>query len=149
MASRRRIYDRVVFHRFSGGEQRQLIRRLGELLSSAPRVGSRLQLAILYGSLLRRRIVRDIDIAVAAAPPLTFQELLHLGNHLELALALPIDLAPLHVLPPKLRLLILRQGVPLLTRNPQLRHLLTAQAYSELYDFALAIQRNNSISATA
>jgi len=81
MASRRRIYDRVVFHRFSGGEQRQLIRRLGELLSSAPRVGSRLQLAILYGSLLRRRIVRDIDIAVAAAPPLTFQELLHLDNH--------------------------------------------------------------------
>jgi predicted nucleotidyltransferase len=142
MKSVQKIPDRVVYHRFTEKEKQQLLEQLKELIVAAPGLDNRLILVYLYGSLLRRSTIRDVDLAVYATPPLTFQELLRLGNYLELNLSLPIDLAPLHALPPPMRLQILRFGVQLLpNQDSQLLYNLIVQAYSEINDFTLAKAR--------
>jgi len=76
-----------------------IIPKVRPLLTKDPRV----KVAVVFGSILRRDEVRDIDIAVYTHPPLTLKELLLLGDRLEREVGIPIDLIPLNEVDPKLQ----------------------------------------------
>ena len=128
-------YDRIRYTCLTE-EKEELARRLRELLAARPRV----KLAFLFGSILRREKVRDVDVAIYTAPRLDFRELLRLGTELEIALGVPVDLVQLPDLGPAFRLKILLRGRPVLIRDRQLYHRLVAAAFSELQDLRIALR---------
>jgi len=96
-----------------------------------------LLIAILFGSVLRRKFVRDVDIAVYFRYEESLKDLIELAGTLEDELGLPIDVVPLREVPPKLKLKILLEGVKLIVRDSQLYWSLTSQALAEVFDVEL------------
>ncbi|MEM2915340.1 MAG: nucleotidyltransferase domain-containing protein, partial [Candidatus Bathyarchaeia archaeon] len=89
-------------------------------------------LAYLFGSITRRNRVRDIDVAIYAAPILEFEEFLKLGAKLELELKIPLDLVQIQELKPTFRYKILRFGQPIIIKDKKLHNSLISQALSEI-----------------
>ncbi len=73
-------------------------------------------IAILFGSALRRGLVRDIDIAIYATSK-DLEGLVKMGVELEELLKIPIDLVPLDRILPSLRKKILVEGVPIAIKS--------------------------------
>jgi predicted nucleotidyltransferase len=74
-----------------------------KLKSSLERLPN-LVIAVLFGSALRRRYVRDVDVAVYFSSEESLREIIGLASRLEKELKLPVDVIPLREVPPKLRL---------------------------------------------
>ncbi|MEQ9715139.1 MAG: nucleotidyltransferase family protein [Candidatus Asgardarchaeia archaeon] len=98
---------------------------------------NRVKIAIIFGSALRRREVRDIDIAIYAYPRLSLKEILLLGDRLERAIDIPIDLIPLDEVFPKLQYKILMYGLPILIRDKNLYNKLILFALGQIQDIQL------------
>ncbi|ADI31969.1 nucleotidyltransferase domain-containing protein [Staphylothermus hellenicus] len=90
-------------------------------------------IAILFGSALRRNIVRDIDIAVYLARK-SLNKILRMGWELEEILKTPVDIVPLEQLPPKLKLKILLRGKPIIIRSPSTYTEILKTSIGELED---------------
>jgi len=86
---------------------------LGEVISALREYfrGRNVVLVVLFGSVLRRREVRDVDVAVRFEREPDLGEVLEMGVELEEILGVPVDLVPIDYAPPHLRLKILRDGV--------------------------------------
>ncbi len=63
----------------------EVAERLRKRLGADPRV----KLAAMFGSVLRRSVVRDVDMAVYAAPRMSLAEILRMSGKLEEALEYP------------------------------------------------------------
>lgn len=125
-------YDEIKYYTINEKEEKELIKKLKALL-----LDSKVILAYLFGSITRRKIIRDIDIIIYTAPPLHFQEVLQLGNKIELVLKIPGDLVQLQDIDPAFKFNVLRNGIPIII-NRQLHHRLISQAFSEELDFKFA-----------
>ncbi len=100
------------------GRLREYFNRRGDVL-----------IAILFGSILGRSTVRDVDVAVHMASG-GLEDIVRMGWMLEEILGVPVDVAPLTQLPPDLRLKILLQGKPILVRS--------RAAYAELLKISIS-----------
>jgi predicted nucleotidyltransferase len=96
-----------------------------------------LVIAVLFGSALRRRRVRDVDVAVYFSSEESLREIVDLSSRLEEELKLPVDVVPLREATPKLRVKILLDGIRLVVRDSNLYWLLASQAFSEASDMEL------------
>jgi predicted nucleotidyltransferase len=96
-----------------------------------------LVIAVLFGSALRRRYVRDVDVAVYLSSEESLREIIDLSSRLEEELKLPVDVVPLREATPKLRVKILLDGIRLVVRDSNLYWLLASQALSEASDMEL------------
>jgi predicted nucleotidyltransferase len=96
-----------------------------------------LVIAVLFGSALRRRYVRDVDVAVYLSSEESLREIIDLSSRLEEELKLPVDVVPLREATPKLRVKILLDGIRLVVRDSNLYWLLVSQALSEALDTEL------------
>jgi predicted nucleotidyltransferase len=99
-------YDRIQYYKIGRKQKASIIAKLEALLAKDERV----KLAILFGSLTRRRSVRDIDVAIYAEPELTFRDFLNLNAQIELELGIPVDLVEIAKVPAALKENILRNG---------------------------------------
>jgi len=99
-----------------------------------------LVVAVLFGSALRRRPVRDVDVGVYFRSEEGLKDMIDLANMLEDELGLPVDVVPLRRAPPKLRLKALLDGVRLVVRDNKLYWLLASQALSEASDIELKLK---------
>lgn len=93
-------------------------------------------IAILFGSILRRRVVRDVDVAVCTADK-SLEGILRMGWEIEELLKLPVDVVPLEQLSPRLRLRILLGGLPIVRSRTAYTELLK-MSISELEDIRIA-----------
>jgi len=107
-----------------------------KLKSSLERLPN-LVIAVLFGSALRRRRVRDVDVAVYFSSEESLREIVDLSSRLEEELKLPVDVVPLREATPKLRVKILLDGIRLVVRDSNLYWLLASQAFSEASDMEL------------
>jgi predicted nucleotidyltransferase len=96
-----------------------------------------LVIAVLFGSALRRRYIRDVDVAVYFSSEESLKDIIDLTSRLEEELKLPVDVVPLRETPPKLRVKILLDGIRLVVRDSNLYWLLAGQALSEALDTEL------------
>jgi len=111
-------------------------KRLREILSGMLDV----KLAVLFGSVLRRAYVRDLDIGVFMDPEPNLKRIIEISGMLEDALGMPVDVVPLNWAPAKLRLKVLLNGVRLIVRDSSLYTLLLSEALSEAMDIDLKIR---------
>jgi len=133
MGSRHDEYDRIVYYRFSDRQKDEVLEKLRVLLRTEKRV----VLVYVFGSFTRRSCVRDVDVAVYAVPPLSFDELLELGGRVELELGFPVDVVQLQDLNPAFRIKVLRHGCSVVMKDKRLSYFLVAQANAEIQDLAL------------
>jgi len=97
-------------------------------------------IAVIFGSVLRRRIVRDVDIGIITSRTLAFRELTEIASQLEEKLSVEIDIVPLEEAPPLLRYKALSEGLIVINRDPKKYHYLLSEAFMELNDFEIALK---------
>ncbi|OYT39618.1 MAG: hypothetical protein B6U89_03800 [Desulfurococcales archaeon ex4484_58] len=97
-------------------------------------------LAIIYGSILYRDEVRDIDIAIYTKQELPLKKLLLISHELEKKTRIPVDLAPIDKLPASLKYRVLVEGKPLIIKDKKLFNELLYRAFSELNDLRIKIK---------
>ena len=106
-----------------------LLRKLREALDKRD-----VAVAVLFGSALRRRRVRDVDVGVYLEGERGLGELLKLEAELESVLGVPVDLIPLDEAPPRLTYKALARGVRLVARDPLLLNALMTLALGHAQD---------------
>lgn len=116
-------YDKIQYYEFGQKEKTRIIAKLKAFLAKEERV----KLAMLFGSVIRRSYVRDIDLCIHAIPELSFKELLNLNAQIELELGMPVDLVELASLPASLKANILKSGVLIKGTKAQQHQLLNQQ----------------------
>jgi len=89
---------------------------------------------VIFGSVLRRRHVRDVDIAVKFGKEVGLEEWLAMGAELEELLGVPVDLVPLDEAPPWVRLEALAGGLPVLVKDWALYAELLKRAMGDAMD---------------
>ncbi len=89
-----------------------VVEKLKEYFSSRREVS----VAILFGSILRRDVVRDIDIAVYGSSR-DLDTILRIGWELEDLLKMPVDVVPLEELSPRFRMAVLTRGLPITIKS--------------------------------
>lgn len=124
---------RIKYYEVSVGE---VAERLREALSALPEI----QLAFLFGSVTRRRFVRDVDVMVYFKSEPDLRDVIKLSNLLEDSVGVPVDVVPLRYAPPKLRLKAMLRGVRLLVRDESLLYRLMACALSEAEDVEIKLR---------
>jgi len=124
---------RIKYYEVSVGE---VAERLREALSALPEI----QLAFLFGSVTRRRFVRDVDVMVYFKSEPDLRDVIKLSNLLEDSVGVPVDVVPLRYAPPKLRLKAMLGGVRLLVRDESLLYRLMACALSEAEDVEIKLR---------
>ena len=95
------------------------------------------EVAVVFGSILRRSTVRDVDVGIIAVKPLTLEELNEIASKLEEALGVNVDVVPLDEVPPLLRFKALTEGVRVVNRNPLRLHYMISEAFMELMDLRI------------
>jgi len=110
-------------------------RRLRGILSGMMDV----KVAVLFGSILRRKLIRDLDIGVFMNPEPNIKRIAEISGILEDALGLPVDVIPLNWASPKLKLKALLNSVKLIVRDSNLYTSLLKEALSEAMDVDLKI----------
>jgi predicted nucleotidyltransferase len=96
------------------------------------------EIAVVFGSILRRSTVRDVDVGIIAVKPLTLEGLNEIASKLEEALGVNVDVVPLDETPPLLRFKALTEGVKVVNRNPLRLHYMISEAFMELMDLRIA-----------
>jgi len=122
----------IKYYEVSAGE---VAEKLGKVLDDMPEV----KVAVLFGSVTRRKFVRDVDVGVFLSSKDELKDLFRLANVLEDALGMPVDVVPLNKAPPKLRLKALLKGVKLIVRDEKLYASLLSEALSEAADMNLKL----------
>ena len=122
------------------------LNKLRPALERILREDNRVKVAIIFGSILRRKDVRDIDIAIYAYPPLSLKEILLLGDKIEREVGIPIDIVPLDEIPPKLQYRVMMQGIPIIIRDKNLYNKLALLALGQTQDVML---KSGDISKTS
>lgn len=114
-------------------------RKLRSVLEALPDV----KVAVLYGSVLRRRSVRDVDVGVYLGSAPDLMRVVKIAGVLEDALGVPVDVVPLAEMPPRLRLKALLDGLCIVVRDRNLFTSLLSQALSETLDLELKLSRES------
>jgi len=125
--------DKIKYYKFKKDEKEDILRRLKEFFGREERI----KLAYIFGSFTRRDVVRDIDVAVYAAPAFSFSELVKLNVNVEQMLRISVDVIQLQDIDPAFRLKVLRGGIPLKMKN-DMHYALISQAFSELQDLKIS-----------
>jgi predicted nucleotidyltransferase len=111
-------------------------RRLRGILSGMMDV----KVAVLFGSILRRNLIRDLDVGVFMNPEPNLKRIAEISGILEDALGLPVDAIPLNWASPKLKLKALLNSVKLIVRDSNIYTSLIKEALSEAMDLDLKIK---------
>lgn len=122
----------------------ELLKKLNDVLRDVPEV----RIAVLFGSVTKRRFVRDIDIGVCLNSMDELKDLIKITNSLEDALRLPVDVVPLRKIPAKLRLKVLLNGVRVLVRDEMLYASLLSESLSETMDMDLKLRKTSGSAST-
>ncbi|MEM4168916.1 MAG: nucleotidyltransferase domain-containing protein [Thermoproteota archaeon] len=111
----------------------EICKRLREALNSMPDV----KIAVLFGSALKRNLVRDLDVGVYMEGEPDLKRVVEIAGVLEDSTGIPVDVVPLNKAPPRLRLKALSKGVRLVVRDSKLYAILLSGALSEAMDVDL------------
>jgi len=93
-----------------------------------------IEAAVLFGSVLRRGFVRDVDVGIIVSREISVKELNEVASALEQALGIPVDLVVLNDAPPLLRLKALTEGLKLIVKDKRKLFFIASESFMELED---------------
>jgi len=108
----------------------ELIPKLRKFFENRPEV----LLAILFGSAIRRSLVRDLDLAILLRRRLDLMRFCKLMAELEDLTGIPVDLVPLDKAPPAIVLKALREGRIIFIRDRRIYSELLKRIIAEIMD---------------
>ena len=111
----------------------ELIPKLRKFFENRPEV----LLAILFGSAMRRSLVRDLDLAILLRRRLDLMSFCKLMAELEDLTGIPIDLVPLDKAPPIIVLKALQEGRIIFIRDRRIYPELLKRTIAEITDLKL------------
>jgi hypothetical protein len=126
------IYHEVLLH--------EVVDKVRDFFERMPEI----KFAVIFGSAVRRRLVRDIDIAVYSRPELSLRKLIEVANVLEDLLRTPVDLMPIEQTSPKQRVKILTEGIRVITRDSAIPSSLLSRALSENMDVEIKLREGKN-----
>jgi len=91
-------------------------------------------IAVIFGSAIMRKLVRDIDIGYIAIPKLSFEEYVSISTEIEERIGIPVDFIPLDESSPFLRYVALSKGIKIIVKNYFLFYNYLSEALMELND---------------
>lgn len=100
-------YDHIQYYKLGKKQKETIIVKLKALLANEKEI----RLAWLFGSVIRRDSIRDLDIAIYVEPEMNFQDFLNLNAQVELELRIPVDMVQIGNTPQKLKENILACGI--------------------------------------
>ncbi len=100
---------------------------------------NRVLVAVIYGSVTRRKEVRDIDIVVYVKPSMSLRDFLKIEAELEREIGIPVDLVLIDCAPPKLVYKALTRGVRVVSRSSILYNMLVVQALAQIQDIQIKL----------
>jgi len=92
------------------------------------------EVAVLFGSTLRRKTVRDIDIGVVLSTEPSLSLINEIASALESELGIPVDIVILNEAPPLLRFKALVEGLKITIKNTTKYHYMITETFMELED---------------
>ena len=92
------------------------------------------EIAVIFGSALRRGVVRDIDVGLVLNTEPSLRVINEVASALEQELGVPVDIVILNEAPPLLRFKALVEGVKITVRNKSKYYYLVTEAFMELED---------------
>jgi predicted nucleotidyltransferase len=93
-----------------------------------------IEIAVIFGSALRRGVVRDIDVGLVLNTEPSLRVINEVASALEQELGVPVDIVILNEAPPLLRFKALVEGVKITVRNKSKYYYLVTEAFMELED---------------
>jgi predicted nucleotidyltransferase len=93
-----------------------------------------IEIAVLFGSALRRKTVRDIDIGVVLSTEPSLSLINEIASTLESELGIPVDIVLLNEAPPLLRFKALVEGVKIIIKDKKKYYYMITEAFMELED---------------
>lgn len=114
-------------YRYYRGRRREVLEKLRKALEAEEKV----LLAVVFGSFVKDRWYRDVDVAVYVTDR-SLDYLLKLGAKLELELGVPVDVVPIEELSPTFRIKILTRGIVVVDKAPRLYEALLNMAHDDL-----------------
>ncbi|MFZ8783826.1 MAG: nucleotidyltransferase domain-containing protein [Desulfurococcaceae archaeon] len=93
-----------------------------------------IEIAVIFGSALRRGVVRDIDVGLVLNTESSLRVINEVASALEQELGVPVDIVILNEAPPLLRFKALVEGVKITVRNKSKYYYLVTEAFMELED---------------
>ena len=93
-----------------------------------------IEIAVLFGSALRRKTVRDIDIGVVLSTEPSLSLINEIASTLESELGVPVDIVLLNEAPPLLRFKALVEGVKITVKDTVKYYYMITEAFMELED---------------
>ena len=95
-----------------------------------------IEIAVLFGSALRRETVRDIDIGVVLSTEPSLSLINEIASTLESELGIPVDIVLLNEAPPLLRFKALVEGVKIIIKDKKKYYYMITEAFMELEDIS-------------
>ena len=95
-----------------------------------------IEIAVLFGSALRRKTVRDIDIGVVLSTEPSLSLINEIASTLESELGIPVDIVLLNEAPPLLRFKALVEGVKIIIKDKKKYYYMITEAFMELEDIS-------------
>ena len=92
------------------------------------------EIAVLFGSALRRKTVRDIDIGVVLSVEPSLSLINKIASTLESELRVPVDIVILNEAPPLLRFKALVEGVKIIVKDVVKYYYMITETFMELED---------------
>ena len=92
------------------------------------------EIAVLFGSALRRKTVRDIDIGVVLSVEPSLSLINKIASTLESELGVPVDIVILNEAPPLLRFKALIEGVKITVKDVAKYQYMITETFMELED---------------
>jgi predicted nucleotidyltransferase len=92
------------------------------------------EIAVIFGSALRRGVVRDVDVGLVLNREPSLRVINEVASALEQELRVPVDVVILNETPPLLRFKALVEGVRVTVRNKSKYYYMVTEAFMELED---------------
>jgi hypothetical protein len=93
-----------------------------------------IEIAVLFGSILRRNFIRDIDVGLVVDSEISFKEFNEVASTLEQTLNIPVDLVILNDAPPLIRFKALVEGIKIIVRDRKKLFYIISVSFMELKD---------------
>jgi predicted nucleotidyltransferase len=93
-----------------------------------------IEIAVLFGSILRRNFIRDIDVGLVVDREISFKEFNEVASTLEQTLNIPVDLVILNDVPPLIRFKALVEGIKIIVRDRKKLFYIISESFMELED---------------
>ena len=115
-----------------------------EILKSFFKEYGRADLVILYGSVVRRRFVRDIDLLVYGRNRFDLKELSKIASELEERLGVPVDIVPLNSAYPQVVVKAILEGIMVVVRDKKVLVDIYKKALGEVMDMEIKLNMSRS-----